>query len=303
LEKKWLFDRQWTRDFTGIRQKFIAEFLGNVRPQMGLGSALDVGCGVGDFSKFLSELGFSVIAVDGREENVTEAKRRYPEISYRVANVENLPVAEMGTFDLVLCFGLLYHLENPFRAIRNLHSLTGRVLLIETMCTPYANTTMELLDEGHCEDQGLNYVAFYPSESTFVKMLYRAGFPFVYRFERLPVHELYTKTLWRKRLRTMLVTSKIALTAPNLALVRDQLRPVPGRSDPWTTPLSRLRDFLVASLFKLRVFAARIMKPWRRKVNPARSGRRLHVAGTTSVTPLKQQMSRIKETDENGSRS
>ena len=303
MEKTWLFDRKWTRDFTGIRQKFIAEFLGSVQPQMALGSALDVGCGVGDFSKFLSDLGFCVIAVDGREENVTEAKRRYPEITYRVANVEDLPVAEMGTFDLVLCLGLLYHLENPFRAIRNLHSLTGRILFIETMCVPNSETTMELLDEGHGEDQGLNYVAFYPSESSFIKMLYRAGFPFVYRFEQLPAHELYTKTLWRKRLRTMLVTSKVALTAPNLALVMDQMRPVPGPSDPWTTPLSRLRDFSAASLFKLRVSAARVMKPWRRRVNGARSGRSRHETVTNSVTPLKQRMSQIKETDENGSRS
>ncbi|MGB8440354.1 MAG: class I SAM-dependent methyltransferase, partial [Candidatus Acidiferrales bacterium] len=108
MEKMRVLAKQSTRDFTGIRQRFVVEFLENVQPQMGPGSAIDVGCGVGNSSKFLSDLGFRVIAVDGREENVKEAKRRYPEIAFRTANVEDLPVAEMSTFDLVLCFGLLY---------------------------------------------------------------------------------------------------------------------------------------------------------------------------------------------------
>jgi SAM-dependent methyltransferase len=271
MKKMRVLEKQSTRDFAGIRQKFVVEFLENVQPRMGPGSAIDVGCGVGNSSKFLSDMGFRVIAVDEREENVKEAKRRYPEIAFRTANVEDLPVAEMSTFDLVLCFGLLYQLENPFRVIRNLHSLTGNILLIETMCVPSSETTMELLDEGYCEEQGLSYAAFYPSESSLIKMLYRAGFPFVYRFERLPVHKVYTRTLWRKRLRTMLVASKVALTAPNLALERDQMRFVPGPSDPWSTPLSRLRNFSAASLFKLRVLAARFVNLWRRDVSAAPS--------------------------------
>jgi SAM-dependent methyltransferase len=251
VEKDWLFDRQWTRDFTALRQKFVAEFLGNVQPRIATGSALDVGCGVGDFSKFLLELGFRVTAVDGREENVREAKNRYPEISCRTVDVEDLPIAEMGTFDLVLCFGLLYHLENPFRAIRNLHSLTTELLLIETMCTPTSETTMELLDEGHAEDQALNYVAFYPSEACLVKMLYRSGFPFVYRFIRLPADQLYTASIWRKKLRTFLVASKTALQAPNLAHAQDLYRPVPGPRDPWTTKLSRIRHISERLLTRL----------------------------------------------------
>ena len=39
--------------------------------------------------------------------------------------------ASLGTFDLTLCFGLLYHLENPMRTAA-LHALTGEMLLLET---------------------------------------------------------------------------------------------------------------------------------------------------------------------------
>ena len=267
MEKEWVFDIPWARDFTRARQAFAKEFLEAVRKQIDLSSAVDVGCGVGDFSKFLSGMGIKVVAVDGRQENVTEGKRRHPEITFLTANAEDLPLAEMSTFDLVFCFGLLYHLENPFRAIRQLHALTNKILLIETMFVPGSEPTMSLLDEGISENQGLNYVAFYPSESCLVKMLYRAGFPFVYRFERLPADQLYTASAWRKRMRTLLVASKTALTVDNLVLAKDLHRPVPGPSDPWATLLSRLQG----QLFQLYVFLSRLMRPRRERADSASS--------------------------------
>jgi SAM-dependent methyltransferase len=244
VEKQRPFDLEPSRAFTEVRKKFIGEFLKSVEPRIRPGSALDVGCGVGDFSRFLSDQGFKVVAVDGREENAAEAKRRHPGITFLTGNAEDLPVAEMGTFDLVLCFGLLYHLENPFRAIRNLHAVTGTVLMVESMCAPGVDPKLELLDEHHGEDQGLNYVAFYPSESCLVKMLYRAGFPFVYGFQPLPAHKLYQGSIWRKRERTMMAASRLPLTAPNLLLAKEIIRQVPSIADPWMTILSRSRYLL-----------------------------------------------------------
>jgi SAM-dependent methyltransferase len=265
MRKSWLFDRAWTRDFTKLRQKFVSELLEKLQEEVSLASAIDVGCGIGDFSKFLSEVGFRVVGVDGREENTEEARRRYPSITFLTENAEDLPVAQMGAFDLVLCVGLLYHLENPFRAIRNLYALTGKVLLIETMCIPNRHTTMELLDEGKAEDQGLNYVAFYPSESCVIKMLYRAGFPFVYQFKELPESEFYASTVWQKRLRTVIVASKIALAAPNLVLAKEPLRIV-FELGPWSTRLGRLRNFWNAKFAPVSLVATNLAKQGRRIV-------------------------------------
>jgi SAM-dependent methyltransferase len=271
VEKKWLFDRQWTRDFTVLRQKFVAEFLANVQPRISPGSALDVGCGVGDFSKFLADVGFRVVAIDGREENASEARKRYPHITFFTQNAEELSSSALGTFDLVLCFGLLYHLENPFRAIRQLYAATGKILFIESMCAPNSQPMMELLDEGVAEDQGLNYVAFYPSESCLVKMLYRTGFPFVYRFENLPRDILYTETIWQKRMRTLLVASRMELSAPNLVLATPTLRWVYDTSGSWSTRLSRARDLGRARINSIRDFAARLLRPFRKKLHSASS--------------------------------
>lgn len=250
-EKKWTFDDDLTRGYTKVRQQFIAEFLEPVRRQLDLVSALDLGCGVGYFSKFLSDMGFRVVAVDGREENAAEGQRRHPEITFLTRNAEDSALPQIGSFDFVLCVGLLYHLENPFRAVRNLYALTEKVLLLESMCTPGEDATLQLLDESHDDNQGLNYVALYPTEPCLVKMLFRAGFPFVYRFQRLPRDKQFTTTVWRGRSRTFLAASKIVLTAPNLVLAHELVQPTVGSTDPWTTKLSRSRDSWTNGLLKV----------------------------------------------------
>jgi len=243
VEQGFPFDAPLAQELTRARQDFIQKFLAEIRTQAALRDALDVGCGVGYLSKFLLDLGFDVVAMDGREENIAEARKRYPGITFLTADAERL-TNEVQAHDLVLCAGLLYHLENPFRVIRNLHALTRRVLIVEGMCTPGPGAAMELLDEGSSKDQGLHFVAFYPTEECLVKMLYRSGFPFVYLFQRLPEHPLYRESARRKRERTMMVASKIPLTAANLTLAQEPIRPVMGLSDPWTTSLMRTRYFL-----------------------------------------------------------
>jgi SAM-dependent methyltransferase len=267
VEKQWIFDSDFARSFTRVRQAFAATLLEGLRKEIDLTSALDVGCGVGYFSGFLAEMGFQVVAVDGREENAQEGKRRYPDITFLARDAEDPTLPELGTFDFVLCAGLLYHLENPFRAIRSLHALTGKVLLLESMCIPGDGVMMELLDEGRVRDQGLEYVAFYPTESCLIKMLYRAGFPCVYRFQRLPDDAQYISTISRKRARTFLLASKMALAAPNLALAKEPFRLNLSESDPWVTVWSRVRSFCAAKLWLLRVFAANLLKRWRKRGN------------------------------------
>jgi SAM-dependent methyltransferase len=247
------FDASSALELTRVREDFIRSFLTRIQPQAVVRNALDVGCGVGYLANFLKELGFEVTAIDGRDENVKEARKRFSGIKFLTGDAEILPLNELEPRDLVLCAGLLYHLENPFRVIRNLHALTRKVLIVEGMCTPGPTATMELLDEGISKDQGLNFVAFYPTEACLVKMLYRAGFPFVYSFDRLPEHPLYRQSLGRKRERTMMAASKISLSDPNLRLAKEPVRPVAGLSDPWTTRLMRSRYFvgeLRRSLFK-----------------------------------------------------
>jgi SAM-dependent methyltransferase len=244
------FDSPSATELVAARQTFAKPLIEELRNKLPISSAADVGCGVGYFSKFLHELGLRVTGIDARKENVEECKRRYPDIIFESGDAEDLRADGVGTFDLVLCFGLLYHLENPFRAIRNLYSMTGQVLLVESMCAPGENPSMELLDEYHVENQGLGFVAFYPTEACLVKMLYRAGFRFVYGFEKLPDHEEFHATRQKVRRRTMMVASQRELEATGLRRL-----PEPQRiAEIWSKP-SRPRIARLANLVRRLVAA------------------------------------------------
>src|SRR4029077_42225 len=119
---------------------------------------------------------------------------RFPHLPFEQGDIEERAILEVGRFDLVLCLGLLYHLENPMLAVRNLRGMTEKCLLLESMCLPEEAPAMVLRDEPRQGDQSLSDVACYPSEGSLVKMLYRAGFGSVYRVMPLPDHEDFRET-------------------------------------------------------------------------------------------------------------
>jgi SAM-dependent methyltransferase len=174
----------------------------------GYKTALDVGCGVGEFSRVLASMGLDVSGVDVRRENVAEARDRFPDLAFRELSVEADAFRGLGSFDLVLCFGLLYHLENPFAAIRNLFAVTKSLLIVESQVIPETLPSATLVDEGEAEDQSLHYVAFVPSEACLVKMLYRAGFTSVFRPRHLPEHPDFKRSPRSQQRRTVLTAAR-----------------------------------------------------------------------------------------------
>ena len=250
-----VFDMPHYQRLIESRESFLRRVLPILREQLGLHSALDAGCGVGFFSSLLRSLGLEVVGFDGRADNVAEARRRYPGVNFRMADVEDTRLGEWGRFDLILCFGLLYHLENPFRAVRNLQALTDKVLLVESMTIPEEHPFLALRDEGPTEDQGLRWVAFYPSETCLVKMLYRAGFPLVARFSELPGHPDFHRSLARRRVRSLLLAAKVPVKFSFLG----ELPEPQTELDPWATRFTPAQQLMERLITFLR-------KPWREKL-------------------------------------
>ncbi len=213
------FDGAQARKFNESRKLFLDRFLPLLQKNRELRTALDVGCGFGFFSSYLRRAGFEVSALDGRESNIVEARKRSPGIRFEVQDIEDVNFAKARSYDLVLCFGLLYHLENPFRAVRNLAALTGEVFVVETRVAPYHSDVALLYQENHQQDQGLSYVAMIPSRECLVKMMYSAGFPFVYRIKILPDHEQFRASPIRKSMRTMLLAAKREMQSPLLEVI------------------------------------------------------------------------------------
>jgi SAM-dependent methyltransferase len=215
-----VFDEPEASRFNESRRAFLDGLLPELIRKKQLSTALDVGCGYGYFSKWLSCLGLRVTGIDGRPENVAEASRRYPGIEFKTFDVEDPSITGLGSFDLVLCVGLLYHLESPFRAIRNLCALSHLYLVIETQVAPHRSPVTLLCEEGVAINQSLAYTACVPSRSCLVKMLYRAGFPNVYGAIRPPDYPDFHGSLLRRKLRIVMLASKEEVEHPNF-------RPVP----------------------------------------------------------------------------
>jgi tRNA (mo5U34)-methyltransferase len=106
-------------------------------------AVIDLACNEGWFSHRMLEWGAArVLGVDIRQRVIQRAKllRTHfgipPErLEFRCADVFELDLSELGTFDVVLCLGLVYHLENPIGAVRIARALTRGICVIESQLT------------------------------------------------------------------------------------------------------------------------------------------------------------------------
>ncbi len=90
------FDQRHYRRLIAARAEMIRRVAGRLKPSMGLATALDAGCGVGFFSQTLAECGLSVRGFDGREENIAEARKRFPRLAFETADIEERSILATG---------------------------------------------------------------------------------------------------------------------------------------------------------------------------------------------------------------
>jgi SAM-dependent methyltransferase len=151
---------------------------------------LEVGAGVGRLTSFFTDRGCSVVVTEARSENVAELRRRLPTIDVREADVEE-SLHHLGSFDVVFCYGVLYHLESPLRALRNIAAVCTDLLLIETMVCDARVPVLRLEDETKSVNQALRGLAHRPSPSYLALALNRVGFDHVYAATEPPAHPDY----------------------------------------------------------------------------------------------------------------
>jgi len=98
---------------------------------------LDIGCAEGFFSFEAERRGASeVVAIDSfpdsvRRFNVCRNALDSKAIAY-LTNVYDLSARSFGTFDLVMFFGVLYHLRHPLLALEKIYSICAGTLLLQT---------------------------------------------------------------------------------------------------------------------------------------------------------------------------
>ncbi|MEA3347204.1 MAG: class I SAM-dependent methyltransferase, partial [Candidatus Auribacterota bacterium] len=103
---------------------------------------IDIGAGDGYESRALSLRGAKkTLAVEGKESIYQLARRAQDYLKLNNHEVKQLDVRKidtfgLGKFDVVLCFGLLYHMTNPFNLLKRIKNITGELLLLETHIVP-----------------------------------------------------------------------------------------------------------------------------------------------------------------------
>jgi len=101
---------------------------------------LDIGCRDGFFSFEMERRGAEVVGMDYVNPTNTgfslASKLLGSKVNYLIENVNNISgcAGKIGSCDIVLFLGVLYHLRNPLAALDEIHSVTkpGTLLFLET---------------------------------------------------------------------------------------------------------------------------------------------------------------------------
>jgi ubiquinone/menaquinone biosynthesis C-methylase UbiE len=189
------------------REKVLRQYLASGR--FSGNTALDVACHEGFFSLVLGEYFTKVTGIDKNGDSLALARQmgaflKKNHVSFRNCPVENAPSSLKSEF--VLCFGLLYHIENPIQILRKLAELTDKALCVETQVLPFDMSCR--VEDGFYDNQrelkglfglcpdypsnkegGLTEYALVPSRDALVYMLRKLGFAKVGIYE--PVSDDY----------------------------------------------------------------------------------------------------------------
>lgn len=163
---------------------------------------LDIGCHEGFYSLAMARRGVrKVVGVDARPENLQRARfvaeaAGIGNVSYQQGCVETLAADQGRSFELTLFLGLLYHVEDPMRCLRQVAAVTGELCVIETQVVdevegyaewgsrawtrPYQGIIAVIDETGEFDagnrETGVSPMATCPSPRALRFMLKQAGF-------------------------------------------------------------------------------------------------------------------------------
>ena len=139
-------------------------------------TVLELGCFTGEIGNAISTLGGKVTACDARLEHVETVRKHFPHINAFVLDCDGsfeLP----QNYDIIINFGMLYHLNNVQDSIL---SLAGKckLLLLETEVCDSSNPDCILKQPEKGLDQAFHGLGSRPSEKYIEKCLRLADYDY-----------------------------------------------------------------------------------------------------------------------------
>lgn len=150
---------------------------------------LEVGAGPGDHTGFYLRKECEVVALDARAACLELLLARHPRgVTARVVDMNQELLDDIGYFDIVHCYGLLYHLEKPEVAIFSMARVCRGTLLLETCVSMGDGLSINLVPENASDfTQALRGFGCRPTRQWVFEEL-KKYFPHVYQTRTQPNH-------------------------------------------------------------------------------------------------------------------
>ena len=164
-------------------------------------TVLELGAGIGDLSTFFLDRGNEVTSVEARSENIesmaaniaayygthsAEVPRRHRIVRL---DLDKDDATYLGQFDVVHCYGILYHLRDPARLIRLMGATCRQLCLVETCVSFGSEAAINPTPEDATQvSQAFDGAGCRPTRAWILDAL-KSAFPHVYVPTTQPNHE------------------------------------------------------------------------------------------------------------------
>lgn len=120
-------------------EKSLNLFLPGTKEERSRLRVADLGCLEGGYAVEFAKLGFDTLGIEAREENMAKcnyvkSNLNLPNLNFVKDDVRNL--ANYGKFDIILCYGLLYHLNDPADFLKKTSECTNKIMFLNTHFAP-----------------------------------------------------------------------------------------------------------------------------------------------------------------------
>tara|TARA_Y100000034_G_scaffold135965_1_gene210019 strand:- start:1136 stop:1915 length:780 start_codon:yes stop_codon:yes gene_type:complete len=135
-------------------------------------TVLELGAARGHIGNDISKLGANVVIAEGREENLRAATTKYPHLESYILNQETNWEEFFGdrVFDLIIHWGVLYHLENWEQDLK-IALNCGRKICLESEVMDSDNPYLVGVRAEVGNDQSISGWGSYPSWATIERIL------------------------------------------------------------------------------------------------------------------------------------
>ena len=95
---------------------------------------IDIGCGLGVWTDFLTKKGFNVVGIDSEKSFISKAEESR-QGNYLLAEADKLPFTK-GKFDTALLINILEHVDNDLSVLKEAARVAKRIIINVPQKTP-----------------------------------------------------------------------------------------------------------------------------------------------------------------------